>query len=217
MLFAVGTARRGWVEARHVVNTLPLDAAPRPAHAEAAGQLNAWEPSPPIHRVFRTAADRQRARRGGCVRDLPRHAAAVARLRRHGRVPGRRRRARGHAAPGLSALLRHRQPRRVARRARARLRHEPRVGHLRRARLRAPRLAGRRSHRLDAGRRLHRRALRVLVHLLVAGDHRRGLRAARADAGGIARRADLVGEAARRRSRGCACSSPSTRSASAIT
>ena len=25
MLFAVGTARRGWVEARHVVNTLPLD------------------------------------------------------------------------------------------------------------------------------------------------------------------------------------------------
>ena len=25
MLFAVGTARRGWVEARHAVNTLPLD------------------------------------------------------------------------------------------------------------------------------------------------------------------------------------------------
>jgi hypothetical protein len=25
MLFAVGTARRGWVEARHVVNALPLE------------------------------------------------------------------------------------------------------------------------------------------------------------------------------------------------
>ena len=26
MLFAVATARRGWVEAHHAINTLPLDA-----------------------------------------------------------------------------------------------------------------------------------------------------------------------------------------------
>ena len=88
MLFAVGTARRGWVAG-----------ARRRQHASARRRSAGGSPGNdgPAERVgtdsargsrFPPAADRQRAGGCWCVRDVPRHAAAVARFRRH-RPPSR--------------------------------------------------------------------------------------------------------------------------------
>ena len=116
------TARRGWVEPRHVLNTRPLDDVRAAIARKRAGQLapravaevaaSDWPPSSPRWRV----------------RALPRHAASRLRLRRHRLVSDDGRRLESDAARRLPAVLRDRRSVSSGHRRRPGARAEPGVG-----------------------------------------------------------------------------------------
>ena len=95
MQFGIMTARRGWVEARHVVNTRPSRGGPRVHRRQ----------TPPLGH----AGHGRRVRRARRIPSLPGDAAAGLRSRRHRVVPDDGRAAEDHAARRLSAVLRHRR------------------------------------------------------------------------------------------------------------
>ena len=125
------------------------------------------------------APSRLRHRGGAHVCLLWRHTAARTRLWRHSRLPVGGRRLAADASSGLSALLRDRQHdlRRRRRRARTQPEHDICAG--RRSGLRRAGLGGVGDHRVWPGWGLGRPAPGRLLHVLVAGHHRRGLHAAR--------------------------------------
>ena len=121
------------------------------------------------------SSGRRACGRGAHVRLLPRHAATRTRLRRYGRLPVIGRRLAPDAAPGLSALLRHCQYSACRAWWRTGAQPEPDLGPGRRRGMRRHGLGGLGDHGLDSGRRLGGRASWRVLHLLVAGCHRRGV------------------------------------------
>ena len=173
-------------------------------------------PIDPARRAGPGPAPGRLCHRGGvhvCL--LQRHTAARTRLWRHGRLPVGGRRLAADASSGVSALLRHRQHDLRRRRRRARAQPEHDLGAGRRSGLRRAGLGGVGAHRVRPGRGLGRDAPGRVLHVLVAGHHRRGLHAARA-AHSLVLAAGLGGTGGHRfpASR---CSSASMRWASATT
>ena len=140
MRFGVGTARRGWIEPRHVLNAGGVDDVRAFVSRKRAGAMASQAPggADPIERrgSFGAAICHRRLhRRHAGLLGVHADAAARRRPRRHGRFPGRGAVAGRQRAAGLSALLRAGAavcPRGERRQSRAR--PQPLLRHLRRRR-----------------------------------------------------------------------------------
>ena len=120
MQFGVMTARRGWVEARHVVNTRPLARGPRVHRRETRADDAMRRARPPPSSAL------------GAFSPLPRNAAAGFRSRRHRLVPDDGRSPKITPRDALSAVFRHRPASSSPLVRQPRLRDEPALGRRRR-------------------------------------------------------------------------------------